>query len=79
MSVAALIVRLVRAVGSGLGAAIVIAVVYAIVDLYLSGHSVAVPLVRGRPLHRFVAEVLLFLVPVVVAAFVFWRDRPPAP
>jgi hypothetical protein len=49
------------------------------VDLYLSGHSVLVPAVRGRPLHRFVAEVLLCLVPVAVAGLVFRRDRPPVP
>jgi hypothetical protein len=70
-----LVVRVVRAAGAGLGTAVAVAIVYAIVDLYLSGHSVAVPEVRGRPLHRFVAEVLLFVGPLAVAVVVFWADR----
>jgi len=56
-----------------------VAIVWAIADLYVSGHSIAVPLVRGRPLHRWATEILFFVVPLVVAGYVFWKERPPAP
>lgn len=72
-----LVVRVARAAGAGLGAAVAVAIVYAIVDLYLSGHSVPVPVVWGRPLHRFVAEILLFVAPLAAAVVVFWSDRGP--
>ena len=76
MNLGAVLLRLLRAAGAGLTAAVIIAIGYAILDLYLSGHSIAVPTVRGRPLHGFVGNLLLLAVPVAVAVFVFWRDRP---
>ncbi len=78
MSTGSVIVRLLRAVGAGVTAAIAIAIIYAIVDLYLSGHSVAVPVIRGRPLHHWLANILVFVVPLGVAAYVFWREHPSA-
>lgn len=73
-----LALRLVVAVGAGFGAAVAMAVVYAIVDLYLAGHSIPVPTVLGRPLHAALAQVLVVVVPLAVAVIVFWSRRPSA-
>lgn len=70
-----MLTRLAGALGAGLGTALAVAMVYAIVDLYLAGHSIQVPVVLGRPLHRLVAEILVFVGPVAVAAMVFWSER----
>ena len=77
MSAGSIILRILRAAGAGVATAVGIAIVYAIVNLYLSGHSITtVPLVRGRPLHEWLGNVLVIIVPVVVAAYVFWKgDR----
>ncbi len=74
-----LLVRLLRAVGAGLTAAVAVAITFAIIDLYLTGHSIAVPLVRGRPLHTWLGDVLVVVVPLGVAAFVFWSEGPKPP
>jgi hypothetical protein len=65
--------RFLNAAGAGVSAAITIAIGYAVVDLYLAGHSVAVPIVAGRPLHALAAELLVFVVPLATAAIVFSR------
>jgi hypothetical protein len=70
------LVRALRAVGAGAATAVGIAIVYAIVNLYLSGHSIPVPLVRGRPLHEWLGNGLVIVLPLAVAAYVFWRERP---
>lgn len=73
-----LLLRLVTAVGAGLGGAVAVAIVYAIVDLYLAGHNISVPAVGGRPLHAALAQVLVVVVPLAVTAIVFWSRRPSA-
>jgi hypothetical protein len=76
MSVGSILIRVLRAAGAGVLTAIGIAIAYAIVNLYLTGHSISVPLVGGRPLHEWLGNVLVIIVPVAVAAYVFWRgDR----
>lgn len=75
MSAGSVIIRLLHAVGAGVTAAFAIAIVYAIVDLYLSGHSIAVPVIGGQPLHHLLASILVFVVPLGVAAYVFWREH----
>jgi hypothetical protein len=75
MSAGSVIVRLLHAAVAGVTAAFAIAIIYAIVGLYLSGHSIAVSVIGGRPLHRLVATILVFVVPLGVAAYVFWRER----
>ena len=76
MSAGSIIIRILRAGGAGVATAVGIAILYAIVNLYLTGHSIAVPLVRGRPLHEWLGNLLVIIVPVAVAAYVFWKgDR----
>lgn len=76
MSFGPVIFRALRAAGAGVASAVGIAIVYAIVNLYVAGHSISVPLVRGRPLHEWLGNVLVIIVPVAVAAYVFWKgDR----
>lgn len=79
MSLGATIVRLLRAVATGVSVAIGVAIVYAIVDLYLAGHSIAVPHIRGHPLHQWLADIVVIVAPLGAAAFTFWRGRPRSP
>jgi len=73
------VVRLVRAAVAAGVAMMAVAILWAIADLYVSGHSIAVPVILGRPLHRLVANVLLVVAPVAAAVLSFLRHRLPDP
>lgn len=66
--------RLIRGLAAGLGAAVVILLMYAVVDLYLAGHGKGWSAERGNPWYYHLFTVLLLLGPVVVGVLAYRRD-----
>lgn len=66
--------RLLEAAAAAFGAAVVVAIAYAIVDLYMTGHGYASHTGGRDPWYSYVFTVALFLVPLLVAIHV-WRRR----
>ena len=63
--------RLLLLGGAMVGSAVGIAVLYAIVDLYLTGHGYVQPNQPATPWHYQIFSGLLFVVPVIVGVLVF--------
>lgn len=69
-----LILRLLRAALAAFGAAAVVAVVYAIVDLYLTGHGMGRVPGHGDPWYYTLFSILMFVAAILAAVLAF-RQR----
>ena len=68
-----LIVRLLRAGLAGVGTAVVVVLVYAVVDLYMAGHGKGWTPERGNPWYYHLFTVLMLAAAAIAAVATFRR------